>query len=143
MFRHQETFTAYVVRKTALHHESTTSHFPRRQYFPARQESFNVAYNLGEYYLAFGYETVITPSIPVIFSTEYWEPKSIALQLEQTGAERFTMSTYLEELAVRFVERDGLSTEEHEKIAANAADCELHLFPCWSNKARHHPTTVN
>ncbi|ROW00323.1 hypothetical protein VMCG_07234 [Cytospora schulzeri] len=36
------------------------------------------------------------------------------------------MSTYLEELAVRFVERDGLSTEEHEKIAANAADFVLH-----------------
>lgn len=43
------------------------------------------------------------------------------------------MSTYLEELAVRFVERDGLSTEEHEKIAANAADCELSL--------RHHIRT--
>ncbi|KUI57878.1 hypothetical protein VP1G_05152 [Cytospora mali] len=36
------------------------------------------------------------------------------------------MSTYLEELAVRFVERDGLSTDEHEKIAANAADFVLH-----------------
>lgn len=54
-----------------------------------------------------------------------------ALKFEQTGTgRRFNMSTYLEELAVRFVERDGLSTEEHEKIAANAADCELDLFPC-------------
>lgn len=34
------------------------------------------------------------------------------------------MSTYLEELAVRFVERDGLSLEDQQKIAADAADCE-------------------
>lgn len=35
------------------------------------------------------------------------------------------MSTYLEELAVRFVERDGLSLEDQQKIAADAADCEF------------------
>ena len=34
------------------------------------------------------------------------------------------MSTYLEELAVRFVERDGLSLEDQQKIAADAADCK-------------------
>lgn len=34
------------------------------------------------------------------------------------------MSTYLEELAVRFVERDGLSLEDQQKIAVDAADCE-------------------
>lgn len=33
------------------------------------------------------------------------------------------MSTYLEELAVRFVERDGLSLEDQQKIATDAADC--------------------
>lgn len=35
------------------------------------------------------------------------------------------MSTYLEELAVRFVERDGLSLEDQQKIAADAAGCEF------------------
>ncbi|KAG6362244.1 hypothetical protein INS49_010474 [Diaporthe citri] len=35
------------------------------------------------------------------------------------------MSTYLEELAVRFVERDGLSLEDQQKIAADAADYVL------------------
>lgn len=35
------------------------------------------------------------------------------------------MSTHLEELAVRFVERDGLSLEDQQKIAADAADCVL------------------
>jgi hypothetical protein len=33
------------------------------------------------------------------------------------------MSTYLEELAVRFVERDGLCLEDQQKIAAAAAGC--------------------
>ncbi|KAK2609826.1 hypothetical protein N8I77_003305 [Diaporthe amygdali] len=35
------------------------------------------------------------------------------------------MSTYLEELAVRFVERDGLSLEDQQKIAVDAADYVL------------------
>lgn len=38
------------------------------------------------------------------------------------------MSTYLEQLAVRFVEREGLSTDDREKIASNAADCELPFY---------------
>ncbi|KAK7744860.1 hypothetical protein SLS53_003093 [Cytospora paraplurivora] len=36
------------------------------------------------------------------------------------------MSTYLEQLAVRFVEREGLSKDDQEKIASNAADYVLH-----------------
>lgn len=39
------------------------------------------------------------------------------------------MSTYLEELAVRFVERDGLSLDDQQKIAADAADCESAHLP--------------
>ncbi|KAI3397123.1 hypothetical protein diail_11184 [Diaporthe ilicicola] len=43
------------------------------------------------------------------------------------------MSTYLEELAVRFVERDGLSPEDQQKIAADAAhyvlDPAKHGYP--------------
>lgn len=32
--------------------------------------------------------------------------------------------SYLETLAVRFVENDGLSVEEQDKIIVDAADCE-------------------
>lgn len=39
------------------------------------------------------------------------------------------MSTYLEELAVRFVERDGLSLDDQQKIAADAADCKAAHLP--------------
>jgi hypothetical protein len=41
----------------------------------------------------------------------------------QSDETKPNMSTYLEELAVRFVERDGLSLEDQQKIAVDAADC--------------------
>lgn len=37
--------------------------------------------------------------------------------------------TYLESLAVRFVERDGLSVEEQDKIISDAVDCKCFLYP--------------